>query len=100
MCSKTSPTEVKELTPEWYSDPSFLKNRNRFELGRSANGKKICDVELPQWAEGSPDKFVQFMRMALESDICSKMLPDWIDLIFGLYVTSYLMQNIFYLYIT
>eukprot|EP00978_Attheya_sp_CCMP212_P018236 scaffold49571_cov50-Attheya_sp.AAC.1 len=54
MCSQTSPTEVKELTPEWYSDPSFLVNGNSFDLGTSVDGKAISDVVLPPWAEGSP----------------------------------------------
>lgn len=38
---------------------------------------------LPPWAKGSPEKFVEVMRAALESDVCSEMLSDWIDLIFG-----------------
>lgn len=38
---------------------------------------------LPPWAKKSPEKFVEVMRAALESDICSEMLSDWIDLIFG-----------------
>lgn len=38
---------------------------------------------LPPWAKGSPEKFVEVLRAALESDICSGMLSDWIDLIFG-----------------
>eukprot|EP00592_Proboscia_alata_P009165 CAMPEP_0194360978 /NCGR_PEP_ID=MMETSP0174-20130528/8443_1 /TAXON_ID=216777 /ORGANISM="Proboscia alata, Strain PI-D3" /LENGTH=1316 /DNA_ID=CAMNT_0039132835 /DNA_START=242 /DNA_END=4192 /DNA_ORIENTATION=+ len=85
MCSKNSPTEVKELTPEWYSDPSFLRNGHNFELGSSVvDGKKIHDVELPLWAGNNPEKFVKVMRKALESDICSRMLPHWIDLIFGI----------------
>ena len=84
MCAGTSPTEVKELTPEWYSDPSFLLNTNGFDLGTTVSGKKIGDVELPPWAEGNAEKFIQVMRDALESDVCSRMLPGWIDLIFGL----------------
>jgi hypothetical protein len=84
MCSQTSPTEVKELTPEWYSDPSFLVNGNCFDLGTSVDGKAISDVVLPPWAEGSPSKFVDVMRQALESNVCSSMLSSWIDLIFGL----------------
>ena len=30
-----------------------------------------------------PSVFIEVMRNALESDICTEMLPDWIDLIFG-----------------
>jgi len=84
LCSRTSSTDVKELTPEFYSDPSFLVNFNGFDLGICASGEAVDDVILPPWANGSPEKFVKVMRDALESNICSKMLPSWIDLIFGI----------------
>lgn len=83
MCTGSSAAEVKELTPEWYCNPSFLKNENKFKLGTSQDGEVIGDVVLPPWAKGSAEKFVEVMRNALESDICSANLPDWIDLIFG-----------------
>ena len=83
MCTGRSAAEVKELTPEWYCNPAFLKNTNKFKLGTSQEGELLGDVALPPWASGSPEKFVEVMRNALESDICSEMLPDWIDLIFG-----------------
>ncbi|KAG7359446.1 Beige/BEACH domain containing protein [Nitzschia inconspicua] len=83
MCTGSSAAEVKELTPEWYCNPAFLKNTNKFKLGTSQEGDVLGDVILPPWAKGSPEKFVEVMRNALESDICSAMLPDWIDLIFG-----------------
>ena len=83
MCTGSSAAEVKELTPEWYCNPAFLKNTNKFKLGTSQDGEVLGDVALPPWAKGSPEIFVEVMRNALESDICSSMLPDWIDLIFG-----------------
>ncbi len=83
ICSRTSTTEVKELTPEWYCDPSFVKNCNSFNLGTSAYGAAVSDVILPPWANGDPTKFIEVMRNALESDYCSANLPNWIDLIFG-----------------
>ncbi|KAL3924923.1 MAG: hypothetical protein SGILL_000744 [Bacillariaceae sp.] len=83
MCTGSSAAEVKELTPEWYCNPSFLKNSNNFKLGTSQDGDVLGDVVLPPWAKGSSEKFIEVMRNALESDICSSMLPDWIDLIFG-----------------
>ena len=86
MCTGSSAAEVKELTPEWYCNPAFLKNTNNFKLGVSQDGELLGDVILPPWANGSPEKFVEVMRNAMESDICSEMLPDWIDLIFGRYV--------------
>eukprot|EP00529_Nitzschia_sp_RCC80_P009051 CAMPEP_0113450404 /NCGR_PEP_ID=MMETSP0014_2-20120614/5812_1 /TAXON_ID=2857 /ORGANISM="Nitzschia sp." /LENGTH=2495 /DNA_ID=CAMNT_0000341741 /DNA_START=29 /DNA_END=7516 /DNA_ORIENTATION=- /assembly_acc=CAM_ASM_000159 len=83
MCTGSSAAEVKELTPEWYCNPTFLKNTNKFKLGTSQDGDVLGDVVLPPWADGSPEKFIEVMRNALESDICSAMLPDWIDLVFG-----------------
>ena len=38
--------EVKELTPEWYCNPMFLRNRNKFKLGTSQDGDVIGDVVL------------------------------------------------------
>jgi len=83
MCTGFSAAEVKELTPEWYCNPGFLKNSNQFMLGTSQDKETINDVTLPPWAKGSPERFIEIMRNALESDICTEMLPDWIDLIFG-----------------
>mmetsp|Transcript_5346 Transcript_5346/g.10200 ORF Transcript_5346/g.10200 Transcript_5346/m.10200 type:complete len:1566 (+) Transcript_5346:442-5139(+) len=84
MCSRTSTTEVKELTPEWYSNPLFLKNVHNFDLGIcSVDGAPISDVVLPPWANNDPTKFIEIMQNALESDFCSSHLSKWIDLIFG-----------------
>lgn len=41
------------------------------------------NVELPPWADNSPEKFVQILRDALESPYVSKNIHHWIDLIFG-----------------
>jgi len=98
-CSRTSTSEVKELTPEWYSDPAFLKNQFDFNLGTSYDGSSVGDVELPPWANNDPEKFIEVMRNALESDICSSMLPFWIDLIFGMKqrgIEAEKAHNIFY----
>jgi len=84
MCTGVCAAEVKELTPEWYCNPSFLRNANNLKLGTSQDGELLGDVILPPWAKGSPEKFVEVLRCALESDICSAMLPHWIDLIFGM----------------
>ncbi len=47
------------------------------------DGTALGNVELPPWAQGSPDEFVRLQREALESDYVSEHLHDWIDLIFG-----------------
>ncbi len=83
MCTGSSAAEVKELTPEWYMNPNFLRNVNEFELGTMQEGESLGDVILPLWAKDSPEIFIEVMRNALESEICSEMLPSWIDLIFG-----------------
>lgn len=80
--------DVKELIPEFYAleDPergSFLVNDLDLDLGLTADGREIDDVQLPPWSEGSPRKFVETMRAALESDHVSESLHHWIDLIFG-----------------
>eukprot|EP00916_Digyalum_oweni_P012010 GHVL01019890.1.p1 GENE.GHVL01019890.1~~GHVL01019890.1.p1 ORF type:complete len:855 (+),score=181.88 GHVL01019890.1:170-2734(+) len=69
-----------ELIPEFYTiKTDFLLN----VLGVTADEGPLSDVQLPPWAEGNPEKFLLTMREALESDIVSQDLPDWIDLIFG-----------------
>ncbi len=52
------------------------------QLGVTQNGVIINDVELPKWAK-SPKDFLKKNRKALESEYCTKYLPNWIDLIFG-----------------
>ncbi|TID30728.1 hypothetical protein CANINC_000644 [Pichia inconspicua] len=76
-------TDVRELIPEFYYLPEFLKNRNKIKFGTLQDGSIVDDVELPPWANGDPVKFVSIMRAALESDYVSEKLPEWIDLIFG-----------------
>ena len=76
-------TQVKELIPEFYDNPDFLRNRNGFDLGRTQDGQAVGDVALPAWANGSPEEFVRVHRQALESEFVSQHLHHWIDLIFG-----------------
>lgn len=75
-------SEVKELTPEFYSMPDFLRNINNYDLGRTQSKEQVQDVELPPWAS-SPEEFIRINREALESDFVSEHLHEWIDLIFG-----------------
>ncbi|KAA0722346.1 Lipopolysaccharide-responsive and beige-like anchor protein [Triplophysa tibetana] len=46
------------------------------------DGTVVSDVELPPWAK-SPEEFVRYNRLALESEFVSCQLHQWIDLIFG-----------------
>ena len=75
-------SEVKELTPEWYTLPDFLRNCNKFPFGQQQDGTIVGDVVLPPWA-GTPEEFIRIHRAAFESDYVSTHLHEWIDLIFG-----------------
>ena len=68
-----------ELIPEFFTCPEFLVNYDHYDLGTGDNG----DVKLPQWAK-TPFEFVYLNRKALESDIVSNHLHEWIDLIWGI----------------
>ena len=82
MCTSNL-SEVKELIPEFYCQPAFLQNINRFKFGTTQDRREVNDVLLPPWANGCAEEFVQVMRSALESEFVSAGLNNWIDLIFG-----------------
>ncbi|EDQ86301.1 uncharacterized protein MONBRDRAFT_28472 [Monosiga brevicollis MX1] len=82
-CSERSSSDVKELIPEFFTLPEFLRNINHYELGRRQDGQVLEDVCLPPWAGGSPRTFVYLQMRALESPYVSAHLHEWIDLIFG-----------------
>ncbi|XP_074031053.1 protein FAN [Leptinotarsa decemlineata] len=78
-------SDFKELIPEFYDvaeGGKFLLNNMGINFGYRHNNVKVGDVQLPPWAQ-SPSDFVNILREALESDIVSKNLHNWIDLIFG-----------------
>ena len=75
--------DVRELIPEFYYLPAFLCNSNKFDFGTTQQGKRIHDVELPPWANGSAHEFVRLHRKALESEHVSAHLQEWVDLVFG-----------------
>ncbi|XP_001983501.2 neurobeachin-like protein 1 isoform X2 [Drosophila grimshawi] len=78
-----NPNDVKELIPEFFYFPEFLKNMNKFDLGHlQITKEKVDDVILPAWAT-SPEEFIAIHRRALESEYVSQHLHQWIDLIFG-----------------
>lgn len=81
--SKHNMADIKELVPEFFYLPEFLKNENKYDLGLKQNGMKLDDVILPPWAKNDPREFIRLHRCALESDYVSAHLHEWIDLIFG-----------------
>ncbi|XP_053681926.1 lysosomal-trafficking regulator [Sabethes cyaneus] len=83
LASKDSPTDVKELIPEFYSFPEFLENLEGFDFGVRQSGEPVNHVELPPWSHRSARLFILIHRQALECDYVRKHLSHWIDLIFG-----------------
>lgn len=79
-----STSDVKELVPELFCMPEILLNTNHFPLGRldDGSGQQVGDVRLPPWAKNAFD-FVRIHRLALESEVVSQHLHQWIDLVFG-----------------
>ena len=78
----TQLSEVKELTPEWFTTPEMFRNVNNFNFGKTQDGDSVGDVILPPWA-ASAEEFVRINKEAMESDYVSDHLQEWIDLIFG-----------------
>eukprot|EP00117_Sycon_ciliatum_P027901 scpid3277/ scgid22558/ WD repeat and FYVE domain-containing protein 3; Beach domain, WD repeat and FYVE domain-containing protein 1 len=81
--SSVNMADVKELIPEFFYLPDFLKNSNKFRLGVKQNGSVLNDVILPPWAKGDPNEFIRLHREALESRHVTAHLHEWIDLVFG-----------------
>jgi len=74
--------DCRELIPEFFTNPDFLRNPNGIILGKRQDGKVLGNVYLPPWASNRYD-FIEKHKDALESEHVSKNLHHWIDLIFG-----------------
>ena len=76
--------DVRELIPEFFSFPEIFFNREQLAFGEREDDKqKVDNVLLPAWAKSNPYLYVAIMREALESNVVSKQISGWIDLIFG-----------------
>ncbi|XP_059177042.1 protein FAN-like [Physella acuta] len=76
-------SDFKELIPEFYNGSGdFLVHRGPVTFGFRNDSRPVGDVELPPWAS-TPSEFISILRNALESDIVSRSIHHWIDLIFG-----------------
>eukprot|EP01060_Flectonema_neradi_P032222 TRINITY_DN5086_c1_g1_i1.p1 TRINITY_DN5086_c1_g1~~TRINITY_DN5086_c1_g1_i1.p1 ORF type:complete len:2992 (+),score=590.07 TRINITY_DN5086_c1_g1_i1:220-9195(+) len=80
--SQGSNTDVKELIPELFYSPEYLRNHNNLNLGTNRDGELLGDVVLPPWAN-SPEHFIATQREALESEYVSNNINEWLDLIWG-----------------
>lgn len=76
--------DVRELIPEFFYLPDFLRNVNQLDLGVTQREERVSDVVLPRWANGDSKEFIRLHRMALESKYVSEHLHQWMDLVFGI----------------
>ncbi|XP_067682841.1 lysosomal-trafficking regulator-like isoform X2 [Haliotis asinina] len=83
LSSFESTSDVKELIPEFYFLPEFLRNGEGYNFGKRQNGNMVWDVTLPPWARGDSRLFVMVLRQALESQHVTRHIHQWIDLVFG-----------------
>lgn len=84
-CVLSNHADIKELTPEFYNpyyEHDYLLNIHGLQLGSTQNNEYVNDVVLPPWAKTSKD-FIKQNCLAMESSICTSMIHNWIDLIFG-----------------
>ncbi|XP_012161091.1 uncharacterized protein LOC101454375 [Ceratitis capitata] len=83
LASRDSPTDVKELIPEFFCLPEMFENFERFDFGCRQNGERVEDVQLPPWCQRDARLFVLIHRQALEAELARNQLHHWVDLIFG-----------------
>lgn len=83
LATEDSTNGFKELIPEFFYLPEFLRNSEEFNLGVRQNGEKVDNVILPPWCRNDARLFTLINRQALESNYVSQHLNHWIDLTFG-----------------
>ncbi len=69
----------EECIPEFFCDTGIFKSIH----------DDLPNLKLPDWCNGSVDEFIRTHRLLLDSDLVSKKLHNWIDLVFGYKVTIF-----------
>jgi hypothetical protein len=78
----TSPSDVKELVPEFFCVPEMFENPGGLPLTTTTEGRDVERVDLGTFCR-NPHDFVHKMRHFLQGEHVSQHLPSWIDLVFG-----------------
>jgi hypothetical protein len=81
-CIENMGTDNKELVPELFFNGLILENASGQYLGINSLGVDVSSVKPPDWAVNNWD-FIVKHRNLLESEMVSRDLNFWIDLIFG-----------------
>jgi WD repeat-containing protein 81 len=63
----------EECIPEFYCDTGIFESIH----------PDLPNLQVPDWCNGSTDEFIRTHRLLLESDLVSKKLHAWVDLVFG-----------------
>ena len=73
-----------ELVPEFFFMPEILMNINKINFPLSPIHKRVInDVFVPNWAKNH-FQYVRFLRKMLESEVDSRTINSWIDLVWGI----------------
>lgn len=78
----TSPADVKEMIPQFFTVPEILENGSDLPLTTTTEGKEVATVKYGGWSSNTQD-FTRKMMNFLQCDHVTKDLCQWIDLIFG-----------------
>lgn len=63
--------------------PEMMININGYDFGLTQLKERICNVEIPKWAQNNPYILCKYLRKTLESEYVSQKINNWIDLIYG-----------------
>ena len=79
--SVSLPGDVRELIPEFFYLPEMFLNINDLNLGKLENGTAVYNVNTP--CRNNAYAFIELMNRILNGDKVSKIINNWVDLIFG-----------------
>ena len=79
--SVSLPGDVRELIPEFFYLPEMFLNINDLNLGKLENGEIVYNVNTP--CRNNAYAFIELMNRILNGDKISKIINNWVDLIFG-----------------
>lgn len=63
--------------------PEMFIQQNGIKFGKMQSGKIVSNVDLPEWANNDPYKYVFLLKTALEGEHVSYSVNKFIDFIFG-----------------